>query len=71
MLMHTETPSIFSSNPRFPLVKFSFSRHRDKLKYRLPSWFWSKSRNPTLKNGNFRNAVNPYATPLPSHLRPF
>ena len=31
MSIYTEKPSIFFPNPRFPLVKFTFSRHSERF----------------------------------------
>ena len=61
MLMHTEIPSIFASNPGFPLVKCTFSVTAKGLKYRILSWFDRNPKIPPLKNGNYCNTVNPLA----------
>lgn len=59
MLIHTKIPSIFSSNPRFPLV-FSFSRHCERFKMQNTTLILIDIRKSGFRNGNYRNTVNLY-----------
>ena len=51
MLIHTEIPSFFSSNPGFPLLKFRFSCHRERFEIPITELIWIEI--PRFKNGNY------------------
>ena len=61
---HTEKSSIFSSNPGLPLVKLTFSHHRERFEIPNTKLILTEIPKPNLKNGNYRNTVNLYTSHL-------
>ena len=61
MMIHTEMPSIFSLNPRFPFVKFTYSRYRESFKIPNKELILIEIPKFRFKNGSYSNTVNPYA----------
>ena len=63
MLIHTEIPLIFSSDPGFPLEKFTFYRHHER--FEIPNTEMilieiPKSRFKKWQLPQYRKSVRPY-----------